>query len=261
MVVKKGQNKSIILISFGYSLLFHLAVFVVLALVGINICSVATSKEKKEQYIRVHVVSIVKPVLSKSRFLSGIDLGKKMSFKVDLKPHPKTKKLKKKTMAKKVVVKKAVTKKVVKKVPKKSAIKGSTQLKQPTTDKKATKKSVSQNVGAIKKAFNDKKKPNNLLSESIGINSSNVIDADVIKPIYSPKPVYPLIARKLKHEGEVLLEVLVSLDGRVEKVRVLKPAKYKELTKAAVLAVKRWRFKPLKQRRWVKIPFRFKLKD
>jgi protein TonB len=55
------------------------------------------------------------------------------------------------------------------------------------------------------------------------------------------QPVYPPIARQLKIEGVVELEAVVNVSGEVEKVNILTGNPV--LTKPAVEAVKRWKFK------------------
>jgi protein TonB len=57
-------------------------------------------------------------------------------------------------------------------------------------------------------------------------------------------PEYPLIAQAAKLEGVVILEATVDEAGRVESVKVLRSAKL--LDKAAIEAVKQWRYSPLR---------------
>ncbi len=87
-------------------------------------------------------------------------------------------------------------------------------------------------------------------------------------PLYkeNPAPVYPLQAKKRGYEGIVILEVLVTKDGRAGKVSVFQSSRYYLLDKAAVLSVKKWRFEPGKRGDKmvdmpVKIPIRFKLEE
>ena len=70
-----------------------------------------------------------------------------------------------------------------------------------------------------------------------------VTQAEALKAATAkPQPDYPPIARQLKIEGRVDLEVSISPSGGVDDVKILtgNPA----LTGAAVNAVKRWRFDP-----------------
>jgi protein TonB len=58
------------------------------------------------------------------------------------------------------------------------------------------------------------------------------------------EPEYPAIARAAQLEGIVVLEASVDQTGRVDDVKVLRSAGL--LDSAAVDAVKRWRYSPLK---------------
>jgi TonB family protein len=57
-----------------------------------------------------------------------------------------------------------------------------------------------------------------------------------------PAPDYPPMAKQLKITGRVSLEVLVALDGSVEKVDVV--AGNPVLASAATAAAKKWKFPP-----------------
>ncbi len=60
---------------------------------------------------------------------------------------------------------------------------------------------------------------------------------------YAPDPSYPEDERHARHEGTVVLDVIVGSDGLprdVEVSRTLSP----EFDQAAILAVKNWRFTP-----------------
>lgn len=56
-------------------------------------------------------------------------------------------------------------------------------------------------------------------------------------------PVYPEIARKARLEGTVILEVIVSKQGKVRDIKVLKGLSM-GLTEAAVEAVRQWEYEP-----------------
>jgi protein TonB len=77
-------------------------------------------------------------------------------------------------------------------------------------------------------------------------------------------PRYPPQARRLHHEGTVILLVLVGTDGSPKQVKVDQSSGYHELDRAAVQAAKRWKFNPgtrngVPYETWGKIPVRFKL--
>lgn len=85
-------------------------------------------------------------------------------------------------------------------------------------------------------------------------------------PIYreNPSPSYPRLARRRGYEGTVVLEVLVTEEGRVGALDVAQSSGHSMLDKAAVHAVKSWRFKPGRKgdrpvSMRVHIPVRFRL--
>jgi TonB family protein len=60
--------------------------------------------------------------------------------------------------------------------------------------------------------------------------------------IEKPAPAYPMVARQLKIAGRVEVEAIVSTTGSVEDVNAISGNPI--LTKPAMEAVKKWRFKP-----------------
>ena len=62
-------------------------------------------------------------------------------------------------------------------------------------------------------------------------------------PLYTPNPPYPRIAKKAGIEGRVTLEIIVSTDGRVTDVKIIKGQP--PFDGPAVATVKKWRFKPV----------------
>jgi len=87
------------------------------------------------------------------------------------------------------------------------------------------------------------------------------------KPRYNqnPPPDYPSIARRRRYQGTVILDVYVLEDGQVGDLRVAESSNYSLLDRAAMKAVRRWRFDPARKgdrqvAMWVKVPIRFNLK-
>ncbi len=68
---------------------------------------------------------------------------------------------------------------------------------------------------------------------------------DVMAPIAIEKiqPGYPEEARKQKHQGRVVLRMVINADGEVEGVEVIEGQPY-GLSEAAVAAARSWRFSP-----------------
>lgn len=86
-------------------------------------------------------------------------------------------------------------------------------------------------------------------------------------PDYSenPPPSYPPVARRRGYEGMVMLSVNVLADGSVGDLRIKDTSGYVILDRAAVRAVKKWKFKPAFREdtpvpMWVEVPVRFLIK-
>jgi protein TonB len=84
--------------------------------------------------------------------------------------------------------------------------------------------------------------------------------------ISNPKPDYPEAARRMRQEGVVILDILVSPDGAAGEVRVSRSSGFPLLDHAAVDAVRRWTFAPARTGGFpvpsrVQIPVRFSLAD
>ena len=73
------------------------------------------------------------------------------------------------------------------------------------------------------------------------------------------------MARIREYQGNVLLDVLVTKNGKVNDLKIFKSSGYPILDKAATSTVKRWLFEPgmIGNERvdmWVRVPIRFELK-
>ncbi|RFO98311.1 energy transducer TonB [Rhodoferax lacus] len=81
----------------------------------------------------------------------------------------------------------------------------------------------------------------------------------------NPAPVYPPLSRRAGEEGRVLLHVLVEASGVAAQVEVRSSSGFERLDRAAMAAVRRWKFVPAKQgaeavAAWVLVPIVFGLK-
>jgi len=81
---------------------------------------------------------------------------------------------------------------------------------------------------------------------------------------YQVKPAYPESARRARIQGVTLLRFLVLATGRVGSVTVAESAGHGDLDRAAIDAVKQWRFEPARRGSepvdvWVTLPVRFEL--
>lgn len=82
----------------------------------------------------------------------------------------------------------------------------------------------------------------------------------------NPSPKYPAEAYQRGEEGDVMLLVSVSAEGRVRQVRLDKSSGFKLLDDAALSTVRAWQFQPATYRgrpvgTWVRVPIRFSLAD
>ena len=99
--------------------------------------------------------------------------------------------------------------------------------------------------------------------------SSVPVETDVVReaaPLYkvNPLPEYPRTARRRGLEGVVTIEAHIDVNGKVTKLRLLAGSSHEILDKAALKAVRYWRFSPgtvggRAQAMWVKVPVRFEL--
>lgn len=83
-----------------------------------------------------------------------------------------------------------------------------------------------------------------------------------LKLISAYPPTYPVASRRNREQGVVLLELVVGEDGRVEEILVKRSSGFANLDRAALVAVRRWRWSPtiinqqaVRVRGVVRIPF------
>ena len=81
---------------------------------------------------------------------------------------------------------------------------------------------------------------------------------------FTPRPGYPAVAIRRGHEGTVVLQVRVLANGDPAEVTVFRSSGHKILDKAAVRAVRKWKFVPAQRgfktvSSTVKVPIEFRL--
>lgn len=64
------------------------------------------------------------------------------------------------------------------------------------------------------------------------------------KPLITREPSYPTIARKMRYEGVVVLDIEVLPDGNAGEIKIVESSGYEILDKTALEEVKKWRFIP-----------------
>lgn len=88
-------------------------------------------------------------------------------------------------------------------------------------------------------------------------------DADYLD---NPAPPYPLLSKRLREEGTVLVRVYVEADGLPTLVELKKSSGYRRLDDVALATVQQWRFVPARQGSapvagWVIVPISFSLRS
>lgn len=116
--------------------------------------------------------------------------------------------------------------------------------------------------------FSDEVQKQQLTSGLKQKDASDKLSA-ITKPVAAnyldnPPPTYPEKARLNKHQGTVLLDVLVEKEGSPKTIAIHTSSGYRSLDQAAVSAVKRWKFEPARRgskrvEATVTIPVIFKL--
>lgn len=62
------------------------------------------------------------------------------------------------------------------------------------------------------------------------------------EPTYRPEPVYPMLARRMGHQGTVILEITLTQSGKVARAFIVESSGYRSLDQSALDAVNTWRF-------------------
>lgn len=79
-------------------------------------------------------------------------------------------------------------------------------------------------------------------SERGGGHLSSLIPRHVL---HNPKPIYPLISRKLREQGLVMIKLCVNQGGFVDEASVSKSSGFQDLDRSALATLSQWRFLPL----------------
>ncbi len=93
--------------------------------------------------------------------------------------------------------------------------------------------------------------PRESLTETAASKTANV--TEVIPPRVdayqhnNPAPKYPKLSKRLREEGVVILQLLITQNGTVDEVNIKTSSGYPRLDKAAIKAVKQWRYVPAQQ--------------
>lgn len=96
--------------------------------------------------------------------------------------------------------------------------------------------------------------------------SQGVESVDPPQKVFSPEPEYPAELLAARVEGLVLLRVRVAANGQVEAAAILRSSGREAFDNAALAAVRRWRFEPIRRAGAkggmdLKVPIRFVIQD
>jgi len=88
--------------------------------------------------------------------------------------------------------------------------------------------------------------------ESQPLQAESEVEPEAVTPpridnaghLKNPPPRYPRLSRRLLEEGEVILVLWVLADGTVSEVEIEASSGYPRLDKAALKAVRKWRYTP-----------------
>lgn len=85
-------------------------------------------------------------------------------------------------------------------------------------------------------------------------------------PIQMGKPSYPPLARRSGYQGRLILRFLVSREGKVTRIKVVRSSGYSILDRVAIKTVRHWRFSPASRKGrpipfWMEVPVVFDLRE
>ena len=81
------------------------------------------------------------------------------------------------------------------------------------------------------------------------------------KPVFQLPPQYPPAAKQRAIEGFVVLELKITVKGRVQQIKVVQQQPADIFVRSATRAVMRWRFDPPAQTEWQRIIIRYQLES
>lgn len=82
--------------------------------------------------------------------------------------------------------------------------------------------------------------------------------------LQNPRPPYPPMSKRLREEGEVIVSVLIGVDGSAQRAELKRSSGYERLDRVAMETALRWRYVPGKrggvpEAMWVEVPLQFRL--
>ena len=98
-------------------------------------------------------------------------------------------------------------------------------------------------------AFTPTEYLNSKLAEdpAVGASGGGVSRSSSLNPrqvLYNPRPNYPLLSRKLREQGLVMIKLCVNQNGFVEEASISKSSGFQGLDKSALTTLSQWKFLP-----------------
>jgi TonB family protein len=109
-------------------------------------------------------------------------------------------------------------------------------------------------ISRVSKQNQDISATHHFLASSIAKDSSNhesIISSPAVKTFrdrdifINPKPIYPLLSRRMREQGAVHLKLCIDERGDVESILLAKSSGYEKLDRSAMDGVRRWKFSAL----------------
>jgi len=109
-------------------------------------------------------------------------------------------------------------------------------------------------ISRVSKQTQDIGVTHHFLASSIAKDSSNhesIISSPAVKTFrdrdifINPKPIYPLLSRRMREQGAVHLKLCINGRGDVESVLVEKSSGYEKLDRSAMDGIRQWKFSAL----------------
>ena len=112
--------------------------------------------------------------------------------------------------------------------------------KKKVVSKKKSKKKKLKNEVVQKKVINKRPLQNKAVAKNLGKNDSLSRYISQIRDLVDKNKVYPKLAKRLKHQGRVVLEIVVDQSGRVISRKIVKESFSKFLNQASLKTLKKF---------------------
>lgn len=116
---------------------------------------------------------------------------------------------------------------------------------QEAAEREAAERAEAERVAAEQRATQERAAQQREAQQAATPAPPPVPAAPTLRPLSTPAPTYPVEALRAAVQGEVQVEFTVSPDGSVSDARVVRADPPRVFDRAAVAAVRRWRFEPI----------------